>query len=178
VLRDSGYNVILLGLLLQFCVFCSFAAVAVLVWRKPEFRRADLPTPAVRVFQLCLFTIGVLLLRNIWRVYDYGLGLHNFTARQSHPIEGHEWQTYVFDFALVWLVHATFTVFNFGWMLPPDAQLPAFVRPPGAAPAAAPKVPAVPTEEGTTAADAAGVELVGGSTAASTTKGAPDPARP
>jgi hypothetical protein len=86
--QKKGYNVILLGLLLQFVVFVSFAIVAVLTWRKPEFRGPDLPAAVVRVFQLCLFTIVVLLARNVWRVYDYGLGLHNFTARQSHRSRG------------------------------------------------------------------------------------------
>ena len=128
----EGSNIILGGLCLQFFVFSMFVVTALLVMRHPRLRNA--PPNVQFALTLCLVTILLLLLRNGFRLYEYAQSYVHADDRLTKLVLNQEWEFYVFEFTPVYLVHLIFCIWNFGWILPGDAELAASLTPAGGQP--------------------------------------------
>ena len=123
-----GSDVILGGLVLQFAVFSLFVGAALKAARHPRLNTPSVPPTVKRALGLCLLTIGLLLLRNGYRVYEYVQQYVHADDRATTVVTNYEWQFYAFEFAPVFLAHVVFAVFNFGWLLPSDKELAAAMQ--------------------------------------------------
>lgn len=90
--QDTGSKIVLTGLVLQFLIFLFFAYSAIKLWKMPVFAvRRDPATGATQelvphtklIFVTLLTTVGLLLLRNVFRLYEYGYALS--LKRSSKP---------------------------------------------------------------------------------------------
>ena len=105
------------GIVLQLVFFTLFTCLTVYINLKRMYGLRDVK--AFRSIFLCLYSsIGVLYIRSIFRLVEFSNGWFGFIAT-------HESYFYCFDFLMVLLCFAIFTVFHFGfYMSNAQASLP------------------------------------------------------
>ncbi|KAH6898190.1 RTA1 like protein-domain-containing protein [Thelonectria olida] len=105
---NLGSNVIVGGLVLQIVIFAIYIVTAVRFHSRfkkdPAAQALDIPWEGS--LTMIYLTSTLIILRNIYRVVEYGMGSDGYLL-------GHEWPTYVFDAALMML-----TMMIFFWRYP------------------------------------------------------------
>jgi hypothetical protein len=116
-IQKNGGIIILLGLALQFGLFFVFAICTLKAWTFPEYSDKSTPMNVKRIFYVCFSTIGLLFIRNAYRIYEFERTLYKIEHFLEEASVTEEWEFYVFEFTPVFLCHIIYTVYNFGWIM-------------------------------------------------------------
>jgi RTA1 like protein len=122
--QDTGSKIVLTGLVMQFIIFLFFAYSAIYMIRLPVFAvTVDPVTKQVKelvprtklIFGTMLTVVSLLLLRNSWRMYEYG---NAYALKKAGKMKNaQEWEHYVFDAIPVWICCVLLTVVHFGVLI-------------------------------------------------------------
>lgn len=103
--RTAGFALVFLGLVLQFLVFMAYFVILNYVQRNRKFDYVvyGQHNPKQNLIYLLYITTSVLLIRNVYRIVQYGFTVNN----EIVPVE---WPFYIFDALMVAICFAVFGI--------------------------------------------------------------------
>ena len=120
----KGQKIVVAGLALQLFVFVVFGCIAIAAAMLPAYHKHGVAIASgwrIRlIFARLLTSIGLLLLRNCYRLYEFVYERDLLTSTVA--IEIPEWQFYAFDAIPIFVCYSLLTIFHFGFVMPGIGQ--------------------------------------------------------
>jgi hypothetical protein len=115
---NIGNVIVLIGLYIQLFFFSSFICIIIFVHRNPgyHYQVEGKANPKKSLIRSLYITMGLLLVRSIYRVVEYQYGF-------AGPVASAEWAFYVFDGLVILLAFIFYTIPFIGKYLPKRGQV-------------------------------------------------------
>jgi hypothetical protein len=114
-----GSDIMLFGLGIQLMFFSAFIYVFHIISTDPEYGLRDVPS-LKQVFIGVRITIGLVFMRNVYRVIEYAFGF-------AGPVAATQWTFYVFESTVITFAFCFYCIFHFGRLLECKSDNPKWI---------------------------------------------------